>query len=372
MASQFARVRFSFFAFTLMVWTTSGFGQAPKLLKESAEPASFVAVSPDGKTIAYTNADNIIRLWDVKTGMVTRKIKVTSLPLPPQFNKRVTCIIFSPDGKTLAASSIGVSARPSEKAGELGQIGMESLIEIWDTKTGTLIRTPFRSFDKSNDLEDWVKSLAFSPDGKFLASCGYSKFVKVRVVKSGKEIQTLNGDSEGFGSVVFSPDGKTLAASGGPEKSVLWDLNTGKQLWSHKNNGDGPCLIAFSPNGDIFSMADSEGIHIYDAKTRNESQLIKNVEDHMFFCVAFGPKGRTMVSCEITGADADDYGLIKLWKINRGQIAKTREFRVQYYLLSATFFLDGQTLLSNSSLYSEPTKFRLWDLRSIKLAKKPK
>src|SRR5262245_59609092 len=94
-----------------------------------------------------------------------------------------------------------------------------------------------------------VQSVAFSPDGKTLASASGDKSIKLWDVATGKQQATLKGHTESVRSVAFSPDGKTLASASKDETVKLWDVeglkNTAtlrgpqKDLWS----------VAFSPDG---------------------------------------------------------------------------------------------------------------------------
>src|SRR5262249_28824661 len=94
-----------------------------------------------------------------------------------------------------------------------------------------------------------VSSVAFSPDGKTLASASQDGTIKLWDVQAGKERTTLKERKEVISSVAFSPDGKTLASSGSDDGTIkLWDVQTGKvqaTLKGHKV-GEGVRSVAFS------------------------------------------------------------------------------------------------------------------------------
>ncbi|MGI2909791.1 WD40 repeat domain-containing protein, partial [Hassallia sp. VBCCA 56010] len=73
-----------------------------------------------------------------------------------------------------------------------------------------------------------VRSVAFSPDGKTLASGSDDNTIKLWDVATGKLSQTLTGHSNSVRSVAFSPDGKTLASGSDDNTIKLWDVATGK------------------------------------------------------------------------------------------------------------------------------------------------
>jgi WD40 repeat protein len=149
-------------------------GQGEKLLA--------VAVSPDGKTVASAGADNRIRLWDLATGQLART-------LPGRSQPQVT-LAFSSDGKALASGS--------ENNGE---------ITFWDWRGGKEEAVLTGQGRK-------VPQLAYSPDGHLLAfrtAFGETKLYEIGT----KKLRTIDpGGLEGDGCVAFSPDGKVLASGG--------------------------------------------------------------------------------------------------------------------------------------------------------------
>src|SRR6266508_1035921 len=92
-----------------------------------------------------------------------------------------------------------------------------------------------------------VYSVAFSPDGKMLASGSHEQVVKLWDVGTGNLIRSFMGHRNTIHSVAFSPDGKTLASGSSDHKVKLWDVSTGKLIRSY--DGQDFNAVAFSPDG---------------------------------------------------------------------------------------------------------------------------
>jgi WD40 repeat protein len=199
------------------------FGEnAPETLASHGFWTSALAFSPDGRTLACGCRDSTVRLWDVDTGQqgrpfgksrdldeeLVRRVIRNRTPLPG-----VAKLAFSADGKTLAASVPNMQNCP---------------IHLWDVASGKELR----QLTVQEKHPDWVDVMAFSPDGKTLASAHTGdNTILLWDVATGKERQRLHGHRGGVLSLAFSPDGKVLASGSMDGTALIWDLRVANFLF---------------------------------------------------------------------------------------------------------------------------------------------
>lgn len=149
-------------------------------------------------------------------------------------------IAFSPDGRILAwGDHVKKENEP-----------IRGSVKLWDVDQRKVLAT---LRDSAGDCDYGVEGVAFSPDGKTLASRCRGE-VKLWDVATRKEKALLKGDPKLRGFLAFSPDGKTIAsASDDGKTAILWDLSTVKEKASLKGLPEVVMSVAFSPDGKLFA-----------------------------------------------------------------------------------------------------------------------
>jgi RNA polymerase sigma factor (sigma-70 family) len=225
-------------------------GKELATLSSKGAEVNGMAFSPDGRILAVAARDATIRLFDAEGRRELRRMKGVV--------ESAGFLVFSPDGKVLASAIEGVSRVPP--------------IRLWDVATGELIRRL--------DGPRWQCNLAFSPDGKYLAAGGiddsrgkmlvraaYGKSAWVWETATWKRRWMLDGHEKGILALAFSPDGKRLAtgACEGEDKVRLFDLEGGKELACFAGHHSAVLSLAFSPDGrTLASGAGDSTILLWD------------------------------------------------------------------------------------------------------------
>lgn len=207
-----------------------------------------------------------------------------------------------------------------------------------------------------------INRIAWSPDGRFLASSSFDKTIRIWDAYAGKQMHTLTGHTGAAFSVAWSPDGQVLA-SGSADKTVrLWNIQTGQELkvlHGHTNNIND---LAWAQDGNFLTSASADfTIRLWQAPTW---QLLRNLRGHSneVYSVAWSPDNSVLASGSVAG-------IIRIW--DRVEEAHLVDLFLRGTVLRGTtspidcltWRPDSHTLASGS----QDGAIRLWDIVSGRL-----
>jgi WD40 repeat protein len=217
----------------------------------------------------------------------------------------------------------------------------DGTVRLWDAATGTE-QLLFKGHPAP------VNAVAFSPDGKLLASASHDNTVQLWDVITGTKRRLFKGHSAPVNAVAFSPDGKLLASGSSDMTVRLWDVATGTEqrlFWAYLSP---PSAVAFSPDGKLLASASVTEVQLWDTTTGTKRYLFKGYSE-WGMPVAFSPDGKLLVSASEK--------TVGLWDVATG--TEQRPFKVHSNLITDVAFSPNSKLLA---LASFDRTIRLWDV----------
>ncbi len=182
-----------------------------------------------------------------------------------------------------------------------------------------------------------VEAMAFSPDGKWLASGSIDNTVRLWEVATGREVRTFSGHTKAVKAVAFSRDGRLLASGSIDDTTRLWNLDTGREMQRLQGCGSVSAL-ALSDDGRLIASGNMEkSIKLWDRTTGQERNTLTGHQG-LITALVFSPDGNYLVS-----GSADN--TIRLWDVASGRTTQTFKGHTDR-IRAISFTSDGQVLAS--------------------------
>jgi WD40 repeat protein len=194
-----------------------------------------VAFAPGGR-IATSSYDKLVKLWDADSGREVRTLK--------DHIDAVYALSFTPDGKRLVSAAA------------------DRTVKVWDPATGQRLYT-------LSDSQDALSTAVISPDGGKVAAAGLDKTIRIWSLgeRSGRLLDSLIAHEEGIVKLAWSPDGRLLASSAGDRSVKIFRASDLAELKSLSGQPDWVMSLAFSPDGSRLAAGRFDGsFELFDMK----------------------------------------------------------------------------------------------------------
>jgi WD40 repeat protein len=320
----------------IRLWDTAT-GQAVRPAVGHTGVVDVLRFRPDGKGLVSLGRDDLVLSWDLATATERRRVPAA----PPAPNWR-SAAAFSPDGQLLARADWVV---PGEKA--------DPLVRLWDTASGKEMKTLSKHRGQ-------VRALAFSGDGKLLASGGSDRSICLWNPATGQPLRQWQDPQGEVWTLAVAPDGKRVASANNGGTVRLWDAATGREL-HHWGQEEGRQTLAFAPDGKVLAVAGYHALRLFDVSTGKELWRLDSPVTGL--TLAFSPSGRTLaidvnVSRDLPGRGGveDSYTILVLERVSGQEVRRIDVPQVMAWSLA--FAPDGRSLATGGA----DSTILLWDL----------
>jgi serine/threonine protein kinase len=263
---------------TVRVWDAAN-GNALFTYRGHTDRVNALAWSPDGKHIASASSDSTVQVWEAAGGTLFSVYRGHAAP--------VTALAWSPDGSYLASGD------------------KNARVQVWQVTTQTPLASQVHQ-------KAQINGLSWSPDSKRLASASDDKTVQVgdplKALHTGFFANLLNvlrativytNHHDRVHALSWSPDGKYIASCGADRTLQVWDTLTGRRSFAHTNRSAAINTVAWSPNRRAIAFGSNDKtVQIWDMQNR---KAVATYQGHTNYvtCVAWSPDSSRLASASV-------------------------------------------------------------------------
>jgi WD40 repeat protein len=283
-------------------------------------------------------------------GVVRKAPRDTIVAAPAPAPKHEATITIGNVAKVRALAPIDRSVwrivwRPDGK--QFALLRWDKVVELRDAAT-------FRSLG-TIESDRKVMSFAFSPDPDVVALCAIGRKTEVRGLRAGTLVRVETG--EDHAELAFSPDGKLLATANYATGAKLWETATGRLVRAlDTGEQQGGLTPAFSPNGKVLALGNrNAAVRLFEVAT---GKLLRTLDREMSRDLRFRPDGKVLAVAYVDKS-------VRLWDVANGKLL--REARVEGEELHTLDWSPRGDVLATAGMKSTLT---LWDARRLTLLRK--
>ena len=307
---------------TLRLWEVER-SQCERVMQGSVASLNDLDWSPDGRQLVSGGTDSLVTIWDVVGGRPARVLR--------GHHWRVNGVGWSPDGNRLVSS------------------GSDSAIRLWDPTDGSCLQV----LGDPDNRDTFFYGVAFSPDGKLLASGTFLRGALVWDMSTRSLRWANRAHATWFRRVAWSPDSRRVDCGGDDGSISLWEATDGTQQRQLAGHQGAVMSVAWSPDGrwlaSVGSGREGAELFVWEAHSGQRMQTLVG-QPGQAFAVAWGPSGERLVS---GGGD----GTLRWWEVQSGECVRVQEAH-QGTVQALKVSPDGSILAS----CGDDGAIRLWDL----------
>ena len=287
-----------------------------RTLAEHPGAALAVVWQAGGELLASAGRDSTVRFWDPLSGN-----QVNELPKPDWAG--ITALAGSRDGSFLAIAGPGGELEILDKSGLNRQ-------ELWGH-------------------EDEISDLAWSFDGRHLASSGFDQTVRIWDTSAGSLVHNLTGHDAEVTAVSWNQQANRVASGGADQKLLIWDPETGQKVQSLDGHDSIITALRWDPSGQYLASGDDRRVMLWDPAGARLLETLTG-HDQAVTSLAWSPDGRRLAS---SSRDKT----VKIWEIPSGALYLTLAHEDS--VNSVNWSPDGRSLVTASA----DQRLKIWDLK---------